>query len=114
MLIRKHSVALAFTFSLKCCCVTVTGFSAKNNHKIVYPNLNFAMRPVPHDDYLSAPEPPQNGLAFLEQMECEDGSSPEAIQHSSDDHCVPQQRTSEPKQFYQQELNGLIQDLSLS
>jgi hypothetical protein len=42
------------------------------------------MRPIPHDDHLPAPEPPENGLAFLEQMECEDGASAEAIQHSSD------------------------------
>jgi hypothetical protein len=61
MLIRKHSVALSFTFSQERCYVSVTGFSAKNKHKIVYPNLNFAMRPVRHDDQLPAPE---NGLAF--------------------------------------------------
>jgi hypothetical protein len=55
------------------------------------------MRPVPHDDHLPAPEPPENGLAFLEQMECEDGSSPDAIHHSSDNQYVPEERTSEPK-----------------
>jgi len=45
------------------CCVIVTGFSAKNKHKTVYTNENNS-----HDDSLPVPEPPQNGLAFLEQM----------------------------------------------
>jgi hypothetical protein len=51
--------------------ISVTGFSAKNKHKIVYPNLNSEMRPISHDDNLPVPEPPENGLVFLEQMECE-------------------------------------------
>jgi hypothetical protein len=71
------------------------GFSAKNTHKIVYPNLNSAMRPIPHDDNLPLSEPPENGLAFLEQMECEANSSLEAIQHSSDGQYIPEKRTSE-------------------
>jgi hypothetical protein len=70
-------------------CVIINGFSAKNKHKILYSNLNSAMRPITHDDNLTGPEPPENGLAFLEQMECEDGSSLEAIHHSSDDQYVP-------------------------
>jgi hypothetical protein len=75
------------------CCVNVTGLSAKNKHKIVCPNLNSAMRLIPHDDNLPVPEPPDSGLAFLEQMECKDGSSPEAVQHSSDDKYIPEERT---------------------
>jgi hypothetical protein len=43
-----------------------------------------------------------------------DGSSPEAIRHSSDDQYVPGERTSEPKRFNQQELNDVIRDISLS
>lgn len=77
------------------CCISATGFSAKKKYKIVYPNLNSAKRPIPHDDDLPVPEPLENGLAFSEQMECEDGSSPEAIQHSSEDQYVPEERTSE-------------------
>ena len=57
------------------CCVSFTGVSAKNEHKIVYPNLNSAMRSIPLDSSLPVQEPPENGLAVLEQMECEDGSS---------------------------------------
>jgi Na+-driven multidrug efflux pump len=51
MLIRKHFLVLSFTFSQERCCVSVAGFSAKNKRKIVYPNLNSAMRPILHDDH---------------------------------------------------------------
>jgi hypothetical protein len=61
------------------CCANVTGFSAKNKHKIVYPNLNSAMRPIPHHNSLQFHSLLQNGLAFLEQMECEDSFLPEAM-----------------------------------
>jgi hypothetical protein len=50
---------------------------------------------------------------ILKQMGCEDGSSPEAVQHSAKDQYIPQERTSEPKRFNQQELNDLNRDLSL-
>jgi hypothetical protein len=96
------------------CCVCVTGCSAKNKHKIVYPNLNSAMRPFPLDDHIRVSQPSENGLAFLEQMECADGSSPEFTQHSSDNQYVPEERTSEPKRFNHHELSDLIRDLSLS
>ena len=62
------------------------------------------MRSVPHDDSLEVPEPPENGLAFLEQTEYEDGSSPEAILYSSDDQCIQDKRTSETKLFNEQEI----------
>ena len=62
------------------CCVSVTGFSAKNKYKIVYPKLNCSVRPVPLDDNVPVSEPPENVLAFLEQMEYDDSSSPAAAQ----------------------------------
>jgi hypothetical protein len=90
------------------CCASVTGFSATNKHKIMYTNLNSAMWPIPHDKNLPVPEPPDKRLVFFEQMECEADSSPDAIQHSSDDQNFPEEMTSEPKQFNQQESNNLI------
>lgn len=59
-------------------------------------------------------EPPENGLTFLDQMERENGSSPAATEHSSDDLYTPEEMTSEPKLFNQQELNDIIRDVSLS
>ena len=94
-------------------CVSFTSFSAKNKRKILYPNLNSALRLIPHDDNLPVQEPPENGLAFLDQMECENGSSPAATHHSSDDLNAPEEMTSEPERFNQQELY-FIRDFSLS
>jgi hypothetical protein len=50
------------------------------------------MRSIPHDDNLPVPEPQENGLAFSEQMGSEDGTSPEAIRHSSANQYVPEKR----------------------
>jgi len=41
-------------------------------------------------------------------MECEDVSSPAVIHHFYDDQYIPEERTSEEKQFNQQELNHLF------
>jgi hypothetical protein len=57
------------------------------------------MRPIPYDESLRVPEPPENGVAFLVKTECEDGSSPEAILYSSEDQYIPEKRTSQPKRF---------------
>jgi len=65
----------------------VTGFSAKNKHKRVKPNLSSAMRSIPPDDNFPVPEPQENWLAFLELMESEDGTSPEAFRHSAINMC---------------------------
>jgi hypothetical protein len=46
------------------CFVNVTGFSGKNTHRIMYQDLNSAMRPIPHNENLPVPEPKENGLAF--------------------------------------------------
>jgi len=55
------------------------------------------MRQNPHDDNLPVPEPPENGLAFLKQMESEDASSPEAFRQSAEDQYIPEDWTSETK-----------------
>jgi len=67
------------------------------------------MRPIPHDDNLRVPEPPENGLAF--GTECEDGSSSVAILYTSDHQYIPGKSTSETKIFNQQEIKYLIRSL---
>jgi hypothetical protein len=64
---NKRTLAKPFTIPIKwlepknhvddCyfCCVTVTGFSRKNKHRVVYPNLNSAMRSILHDENLPVP-----------------------------------------------------------
>ena len=47
------------------CCVCDSDLLANNRRKLVYPNMNFAMRQIPLDKNLPGPQPPQNGLAVL-------------------------------------------------
>ena len=42
------------------CLTNINGFNASSRKKIKYPNLRFAMRPVPHSDDLPVPTPPVN------------------------------------------------------
>jgi len=79
------------------CCESVSDFLTLIQLRLMYPNLNSVTGQNPHDDHLPVSEPPENGLAFLEQMENEDGSSPEAIRHSAEDQYVPEERTPESK-----------------
>ena len=91
------------------CCVNVVGFSTKNKNTIVYPNLDSARRPIPHDDTLPIPVPP------FEEPECVDDTNPDqSSDHDDDDddEYLPE-KNAYPKRFNQQDLNDLIRDLSL-
>ncbi len=47
----------------------------KNKYKIIYPNLDSAHRPIPHDDTLPIPFPPQDRLdSIADEMETEEGA----------------------------------------
>lgn len=96
------------------CLVNVTGYSSKNKHKIIYPNCDSAMRPVPHDETLPAPAPPEEGWEDEEMMEADTAgrdTSPQA-ESSSDPDFLPKESSS-PEPFSQEELNDLIRDLGL-
>ena len=90
------------------CSVDVKGFNTKNKKKISYPNLNSAIRPVPHSSEIPVPLPP---------------SSLDDIQSDSEDRTIlpPQDESSSdfsvdegPQPFSQSELNDLVRDLGLS
>lgn len=95
------------------CCVNVKGFSARNKHKIVYPNIESAMRPVPHDDNLPIPKPPENEMELFQEVDCDLGNDSENLECASDREYIPEFASSEPQRFTQHELNDLIRDLSL-
>ncbi len=96
------------------CNTITTGFSVKNKHKIIYPNLDSARRPIPHLDTLSIPFPPQDRLdSFADEMETEEGSVG-GDQLQSIDHDYTVEEILEPKTFTQDELNDLVRDLALS
>ena len=47
------------------CLVNAKRFSSKYRKKITYPNIDSALRHVPHDPSMPAPLPPEDGLASL-------------------------------------------------
>ncbi|XP_066949408.1 uncharacterized protein [Macrobrachium rosenbergii] len=96
------------------CKGNVCGFTVKTRRKIVYPNLESARRPVPHnDDDVPIPVPTENGLhmcdedVFLEENTT-DGEETEV------DADFAIENEDEPQKFSQGELNDLVRDLSLS
>ncbi|XP_076043843.1 uncharacterized protein LOC143026937 [Oratosquilla oratoria] len=95
------------------CKVNVYGFTAKTKHKIVYPNLESARRPVPHnDDDLPIPVPPENGLQMSDDVFLEEYTADEEETEVDEDFVT--ENEGEPQKFSQGELNDLVRDLSLS
>ncbi|KAI6651194.1 hypothetical protein LOD99_14548 [Oopsacas minuta] len=90
------------------CLIDITGFSAKNKHALVYPDLDSARRPIPHDISLPIPivKPQQIKIGFdmVEDVHAE----------STDANYVPEDELLEPQTFTQGELNDLVRDLDLS
>lgn len=95
------------------CSVNTEGFSVKNKHKITYPNLDSARRPIPHDDTLPVPMPPADGLHSIEDIVVEDDSTGRSSTPLTDPDYVPDENL-EPQTFNQDELNDLVRDLALS
>src|SRR5215469_15413906 len=95
------------------CSVNTTGFSVKNKHKIVYPSLDSAIRPVPHDASLPIPVPPLDGLESVEDEIEFNTLAGSTDQDSADSEYTPDSDIG-PETFNQDELNDLVRDLSLS
>jgi hypothetical protein len=94
------------------CLVNTCGFTSKTKHKIVYPNLPSALRPVPHDESLPVPVPPEDGIqAVPEDMDLEEGARGEHTTSSDEDY-VPDDDAG-PQLFNAEELNDLIRELLL-
>ncbi|XP_076324370.1 uncharacterized protein LOC143232621 [Tachypleus tridentatus] len=87
----------------------VSGFSAKNKKSIEYPNLPSAMRPVPHDDSLPIPKPP-------EEWTLDEPDEETAMQGTGSDIDPDFKPCSSgnPHVITQSELNDLVRDLGLS
>lgn len=91
------------------CLTNVAGFSHKNRHKVSYPDLDSAIRPVPHSD--DVPIPVFTHLSSLDATTTESDSSQNLPADDSDSDFV--QRVI-PEPFKQRELNDLVRDLGLS
>lgn len=90
------------------CSVDVKGFNTKNKNKISYPNLNSAIRPVPHSSEIPVPLSPSSFDDI--QSDSEDGNILPPQDESSSDLSVDEG----PQPFSQSELNDLVRDLGLS
>jgi hypothetical protein len=55
----------------------ITGFSRFSKHKIEYPNIPSALRPVPHDDSMPLPKPPESYEYTLDSDAESEVASPE-------------------------------------
>ncbi len=91
------------------CNTNTTGFSVKNKHKITYPNLDSARRPILHDDTLPVPFPRQHRLDFIaDEMETEESAvGGDKLQSMDPDYTV--EEILEPKTFTQDELIILLE-----
>lgn len=92
------------------CMTKIFGYSANNKNSIVYPNLPSAIRPIPHDDTVPVPTPPDVLVDVLAEFSSQtSGSEPD----EADEIYQPEEDKS-PKLFTQGELNDLVRDLNLT
>ena len=91
-------------------CLTKTkGFSFKQRDKITYPNLDSARIPVPHDNSMPPPVPPQHGLDATDSSADEDNFDGLTSSNYKDFDT-----NEDPILFSQKHLNDLNRDLCLS
>ncbi|KAI6654433.1 hypothetical protein LOD99_829 [Oopsacas minuta] len=91
--------------------VNVMACKKSHRHLLNYPNLESAIRPVPHCSDLPVPI----FTEFLGLYDDEDGANSEEVNDHDCDYDVDfQGPSSEPSLFNQAELNDLIRDLDLS
>ena len=94
------------------CLINVKGFSSKHSSKITYPNIDSALRPVPHDTSMPAPISLEDGLAGLSDEVVFDGNSC-GTSNSTGSEYKPEENLKSILFSYEQ-LNDLIRDLALS
>ena len=88
----------------------ISEYSTKNKHKIEYPEIHSAIKPVPHSDELPVPIPPPN---YEDLLEVGSNSEPENRKWSSDSD-YNSDKENDPHLITQSELNDLIRDLKLT
>ena len=96
------------------CLVNVRGFSRKHRMKISYPNLDSALKPVPHDAPCLHHSHLKMDLTLADEVKKDsDEESTPAPKDSTDSEYTPEE-SSKPILFSQERLNGLIRDIALS
>nr|CAH7728148.1 unnamed protein product [Callosobruchus chinensis] len=91
------------------CLANIHGINRNNRHQWTYPNLDSAIRPIPHSDEI--PIPTFHELPDISDNEhCPSDRSSHTNETNSDDEWT----SSVPQRFNQSELNDLTRDLNLS
>lgn len=102
---------------LHCYCyrASVTGFSAKNKHKIVNLSLDSTLQPVLHNKADLLISLPLKGSirSSNNEEECGEGAAADVEEMGADAHFILDDK-NEPQKFSQGELNNLVRDLELS
>ena len=88
------------------------GIGKKNRHKIDYPNIPSAIRPVPHSE--SLPVPIFSGYASSEDENDVPDMDVHGMDSESADSSSDAEQSLAPHCFNQEDLNDLIRDLALS
>ena len=98
------------------CLNNITGFNASSRKKIKYPNLQSAMRSVPHSDDLPVPTPPVNKdlLSSSEEEMSSRKDSAESISLEDIEYTYSGTSGNEPHWITQKDLKDLARDLDLS
>ena len=87
------------------CLTNIKGFSRKNKSKIVYPNCNSALKPVPHGNDLPVPSPPSPEKQSEESSTEHETTGSEACESEEDtEGCM----TKKPTLINQSMLNDLV------
>ena len=95
------------------CLVNVKGYNKRNKHKLQYPNLASALRPIPQSEEIPVP-------TFTELSEIDDEElglffdSSQTDENSELDFQLSSSFSERPLLFNQSELNDLVRDLNLS
>ena len=98
------------------CLTNITGFNASSRKKIKYPNLQSAMRPVPHSDDLPVPKHPVNKdlLSWSDEEMTSREDSAESISLEDIESTYSGTSGNEPHWIMQEDLNDLARHLYLS
>ena len=91
------------------CMTDIAGYSTKSKNKIAYPDIQSAIKPVPHGPSMPLPIPPKL-VTTLSDEESNSSVSGSGNYSDSDFECLD---TGKPHLIEQPELNDLIRDLGL-
>jgi len=95
------------------CLTSINGVTAKSKHTVQYPNLPFAMRPVPHRAELTVTKPPTN-MTLIDSESIDEDIGQAKNNTDCDPTFAGACSSSETYLLTQGILNYIVRDLNLS